>query len=133
MKNDRKIHESRMSGAAWILEIAKRDGIEKAEEELKRRGAVFVPLEIPTKVLDEFSEKVKWNTIDTVMLLSASTLHDEFGFGHDRLARFLDRFIKKSECLGDPDCVKWNDYIEMMKEEVGIEFTIRENKEDIKA
>lgn len=132
MKNDRKIHESRMSGAAWILEIAKRDGIDKAEEELKRRGAVFVPLEIPTKILDEFSEKVKWNAIDTIVLLSCATLRDEFGFGHDRLVRFMDRFTEKAECLSEPDCVKWNDYIEMMKEEVGIEFTIRENKEDLK-
>lgn len=128
MKNDKKIHESRMSGAAWILEIAKRNGIGKAEEELKRRGAVFVPLEIPTKILDEFNEKVKWNTIDTIVLLSCATLHDEFGFGHDRLCRFMERFMLKTSCLADED-VKWQDYIDTLQEEVGITFTIRENGE----
>ena len=33
-KANEKVHEYRMSGAAWLLEIIKREGIEKAEKEL---------------------------------------------------------------------------------------------------
>ena len=31
-KSDKKIHEYRMSGAAWILDIAQRYGIDEAKE-----------------------------------------------------------------------------------------------------
>ena len=47
-KSNDKVHEYRMSGAAWLLEIIKREGIEEAEKELAKRRACFVPLEIPT-------------------------------------------------------------------------------------
>lgn len=77
-KSNDKVHEYRMSGAAWLLEIVKREGIEEAEKELAKRRACFVPLEIPTSKMREFEQKVKWNTIDTVVLLSCATLHDEF-------------------------------------------------------
>ena len=45
-KIDKKMHEYRMAGASWILDMVKKDGIEAAENELKRRGAAFVPMEI---------------------------------------------------------------------------------------
>lgn len=127
-KANEKVHEYRMSGAAWLLEIVKREGIEEAEKELAKRRACFVPLEIPTARMREFEERVKWNTIDTVMLLSCATLRDEFGFGHDWLCRFIERFKLKSDCLADED-VKWQDYIDTLQKEVGITFTIRENGE----
>lgn len=127
-KANEKVHEYRMSGAAWLLEIVKREGIEEAEKELTKRRACFVPLEIPTSKMREFEQKVKWNTIDTVVLLSCATLHDEFGFGHDRLCRFIERFMLKTSCLADED-IKWQDYIDALQEEVGITFTIRENGE----
>lgn len=88
-KSNDKVHEYRMSGAAWLLEIVKREGIEKAEKELAKRRACFVPLEIPTSKMREFEEKVKWNTIDTVVLLSCATLHDEFGLGMIDYVDFL--------------------------------------------
>lgn len=38
-KANEKVHEYRMSGAAWLLEIIKREGIEEAEKELAKRRA----------------------------------------------------------------------------------------------
>lgn len=65
--------------------------------------------------------------IDTVKILSVATLHDEFGFGTQRCDRFIKRFNKKAECIMD-DMASWNDYIKMIKEELGIELGIRANK-----
>ena len=127
-KVDKKIHEYRMSGASWILDIVKKDGIEAAENELKRRGADFIPMEINNDALKDFETRVKGRTIDTICLLSAVTLRDEFGFGKDRLRRFVERFNEKADCLGD-DYVTWGDMIEQMKEETGIDFDIRKNGE----
>lgn len=126
-KVDKKIHEYRMAGAAWILDIAKKDGIESAEKELERRGAEFIPMEINNVALKEFEERVKNNTIDTICLLSAATLRDEFGFGKERLKRFVERFNEKSDCICE-NYVTWNDMIEQMKEETGIDFNIRKNE-----
>lgn len=58
---------------------------------------------------------------------SILTLHDEFGFGTQRCDRFIKRFNKKAECIMD-DMASWNDYIKTIKEELGIELGIRENK-----
>lgn len=57
-KANEKVHEYRMSGAAWLLEIIKREGIEKAEKELAKRRAYFVPLEIPTSKCVNLSRKL---------------------------------------------------------------------------
>ena len=125
-KVDKKIHEYRMAGAAWILDMVKKDGIEAAEKELERRGAEFIPMEINNEALKEFEERVKNHTIDTICLLSAATLRDEFGFGKERLKRFVERFNEKSDCICE-DYVTWNDIIEQMKEETWIDFNIRKN------
>lgn len=45
----------------------------------------------------------------------------------ERCDRFIKRFNKKAECIMD-DMASWNDYIKTIKEELGIELGIRENK-----
>lgn len=127
-KSDKKIHEYRMAGAAWILDIAQREGIDAAVKELKSRTAEFVPLEVPREVIKEYEQRVKCNTIDSMCLLAAVTLRDEFDFGRVRLNRFLDRFNSKAECLADDD-VSWEDMRQTMREECGIEFNWRREEE----
>lgn len=58
-KSDRKLHEARMAGAAWLMNVIKTQGMEAAEKELKVRGAMFVPLEVNQKQLDEAVYKIK--------------------------------------------------------------------------
>lgn len=127
-KSDKKIHEYRMAGAAWILDIAQREGIDAAVKKLKSRTAEFVPLEVPREVIKEYEQRVKCNTIDSMCLLAAVTLRDEFDFGRVRLNRFLDRFNSKAECLADDD-VSWEDMRQTMREECGIEFNWRREEE----
>lgn len=88
---------------------------------------MFVPLEISQQQLDETVYKIKMNTIDCVLIMSCMVLRDEFGFGQKRIKQFFDRFNLKTECLCDGNVV-WDDFIEALKEETGIEFSIRENK-----
>lgn len=69
-KSDRKLHEARMAGAAWLMNVIKTQGMEAAEKELKTRGAMFVPFEVNQKQLDESVYKIKLNTIDTILIMS---------------------------------------------------------------
>lgn len=48
-------------------------------------------------------------------------------FGQKRLDRFCERFNSKTEAICDGDII-WDDLIQTLKEETGLDFTIRENK-----
>lgn len=45
--------------------------------------------------------------------------------------RFVDRFNKKAECIMD-DYATWEDQIQILKEECGLDFKIRRNDTDVK-
>ena len=92
----------------------------ETEEEAKDLAAIMDGEEIAEHDTHEYN-------IWTVTILSVATLHDEFGFGTQRCDRFIKRFNKKAECIMD-DMASWNDYIKTIKEELGIELGIRENK-----
>jgi hypothetical protein len=123
-KSDKKIHEYRMSGAAWILDFAQKYGIDEAVKELKQRNAEFIPLEVSHEELEACTRRIKNNVVDSICLLSAVTLRDEFDFGRARLNRFIDRFNTKAECLADDD-VSWSDMRQTMREECGLDFNWR--------
>ena len=125
-KSDKKLHEARMAGAKWIMDIVRTKGIEAADKELKTRCALFIPLEINQAQLDESVLKIKMNTIDCILIMSCMVLRDEFDFGQVRLSRFCDRFNSKTEALCDEDII-WDDLIQTLKEETGLDFSIREN------
>lgn len=76
-----KDEELRREGMAYALRIAKENGIDSLEEECRFRGATKLPLALPKNAIDECVSKIKLNTIDTVTILSAMVLHDEFDFG----------------------------------------------------
>ena len=78
------------------------------------------------RFIKRFNKKAEC-IMDDMASLSVATLHDEFGFGTQRCDRFIKRFNKKAECIMD-DMASWNDYIKTIKEELGIELGIRENK-----
>lgn len=124
--------EGRNEGMAFALKIAKEKGIDELEKECKMRGALNVPSQINKKALDEFVNNVKYNTVDTVVLLAAVTLHDEFDFAKPQLQQFIDRFSKKTDCLVE-DYTTWEDQIQIMRDECGLDFSIRKNEKNVKS
>lgn len=126
-----KEEQARREGMAYALRIAKKKGIEALEEDLKMRNAIGLPVGVDRKALNQFTENVKFNTVDTMVILMAVTLHDEFGFGEKRVQRAIDRFMFKANCL-DEDYTTWQEQIEILKEELGIELSIRANDKDVR-
>lgn len=121
---------ARREGMSYALKYAKENGIEALESELKRRGAYNIPIRISDKDLKAFTDNAKMMLLDTVLILASMTLHDEFGFGKERLQRFVKRFNFKAECIGE-DYTTWQDQIDILKEECGIEYQLRMNDKDI--
>ena len=126
-----KEEQARLQGMSYALRVAKEKGIDGLEQELKRRQAYNIPIRISNKELQEFTDNAKNMMLDTILILASVTLHDEFGFGHDRLNRFKERFNFKAECIGD-SFTDWQDQIDILKEECGLEYSIRFNDKNVR-
>jgi hypothetical protein len=118
-----KDEQLRREGMAYALKVAKEKGVEGLEAELRFRGAYNVPLSIPQSTLDQFTLNVKQHMFDTLSLLTSATLHDEFGFGKERIQRFIKRLNLKAECIAD-DYASWQEYQQIMKDECGLDFKL---------
>ena len=126
MSNLKDYNRCRNDGLAMALRIAEEDGIEGLRREIKFRGVTGIHTALAKKELDQASKQIKEMTLDTMIVLAVATLHDEFDFGQKRCQRFMDRLELKAGCLID-DLATWPDYIKAIKDEIGLELSIREN------
>lgn len=123
----RDFEAGRLSGLEMALKIVKQGGVEALEKELKFRGKTGINTPFKLKDLEEASQQIKEMTLDTMMVLSVAVLHDEFDFGQKRCQRFIDRATKIASSLID-DMASWDDYRQMIKDDMGIEMKIRVNE-----
>lgn len=123
--------QGRNEGMLYALNIAKEKGIDELEKEVKLRGYTNLPTQVSKKAMEECILNIKHNVVDTFVILSVATLHDEFGFGKKRAQRFIERFNLKADCLAEDYCT-WEDQIDIIKEELGIELDIRKNDRDVR-
>ena len=113
----------REDGLYLALKIVREGGLEALEKEIRFRNITGIKTSLARKELEAASMGVKENVIDTVTCLAVHTLHDEFGFGKERAARFMGRFQEKIGCLMD-ELVFWEDIVEENKK-MGMETKIR--------
>ena len=113
--------QARREGRAYALRLAKKQGIEALEEDLKMRNAIDLPLRVSKADLDKFSDNVKYNTILYIKILMAVTMHDEFGFGNKRIKQMFKRFDLKAECIAE-DYSTWEEQVSIIAEECGIDM-----------
>ena len=121
-----KYMAGRQDGMLLALQIVKDGGVEALEKELEFRNITGIHTMLAHKDLEKATEKIKNMTVDTFTILSVATLREEFDFGAKRLGRFIARMNNKAECLV-ADMVTWQDFIDDIKEDLGIELTLRRN------
>lgn len=126
-----KEEQARMEGMAQALRIAKTKGIDGLESDLKMRNITGLPCAVSRAAMDECIMNIKYNVVDTFTILVAYTLHEKFGFGRERLGRFIEAFNFQAECL-DEDYCTWEDQIEILRQECGLELNIRKNDKDVR-
>ena len=124
-----KEEQARFEGMNYALKVAKEKGIDALEQELKWRGAYGVPLKVSQKDLDAYSANVREQTFTTVLTLMLVVLHDELGLGQKRLERVMNHFWDSTNALVDPDYAKWQDYVDILKNECGLELEIATSNE----
>ena len=119
--NLKDYQKGRNDGLALALKIVREGGADALEEEIKARGVTGIHVNLSQKELEQALTPIKDLTIRTLLAMSVSSLRDEYGFGKERLQRFVDRFMKKTECLMS-GWVTWKDICENIEEETGIQI-----------
>ena len=123
---NRKEDTARLDGMAYALKQIKANGIEAFEKELRMRGRRDLAIPVSQADLVAGSQRIKEMTLDTVLTLAVAVLHDEFGFGKKRCKQFSDRYNLKTDCLRS-NLVSWQDYTDMIKDELDLKIEIRLN------
>lgn len=135
MNKMREYERGREDGLDLAYRIVQQGGIEALKKELKFRGVTGIKTSLAAKdlgkALGKAREAIKEMTLDTITILALAVLHDDFGFGEKRCQKFMDGMDRGAQFLVD-DLATWPDYIESIKEQMGIDVTIRWNDEDKK-
>ena len=119
--NLKDYQKGREDGLAMALEIVQKGGVEALEKEIYFRNLTRIRTPLDLEELNQATDKIKRNTISTVIALTIATLMDEFGFGKERIRRFRNRFDGKAECVMD-DLVTWSDLVADIEERAGIDL-----------
>ena len=78
----------------YALNIAKKEGVEALESDIKKRGFFRAPMKFSQKEIDDFINFMSENLYQTAMTVWMMALHTEFGFGKERLTRLKIAFDK---------------------------------------
>lgn len=116
-----KENRLRMEGFAMAVRIANEKGIDGLNDEAKIRGAMNIPCGVKLSEVEEFYKHIQEELTDYFVVASATVLHDKFGFGEQRVSRFMQQFTELSECVAG-DFTTVAGLKEQMQEELGIEF-----------
>lgn len=98
-----KFYEARMAGYIAAYNIAKKDGIEALEKELKIRNMLKIDVSIHGNKIREYFEEISTNLYHNVLTAVAWTLHDKYGFGKKRIHEFKEEFDKIVQATLDLD------------------------------
>lgn len=98
-----KEYEARMQGMLYAVNVVKESGLEALEKDIKKRGVLKAPLAYTDKQIDEFWKQLSENLYATMTCVTGMVLHDEFGFGKQRLHKFREEFQKATNASLDLD------------------------------
>lgn len=122
----RDYEAGRADGLLLALRIVRDGGIEALEKEIKFRGITGINTSLAAKDLNKATVRIKEMTIDTFTVLGIAALHDEFGFGKKRCIRWKRKMDEGADYLMD-DLATWEDFVNEIKEQLGIDLEIRWN------
>ena len=120
--NLKDYQKGRNDGLMLAKRIVDEGGAEALAEEMRIRGVTGISMNLTLREVEEALNPIKDMTIRTLLAMSVATLRDEYGFGKERLQRYIDRFMDKTDCLA-AGWVTWKDLCETIEKETGIEIS----------
>lgn len=122
MNKMREYERGREDGLDLARRITREGGLEALEKECRFRGVTGIHTSLARKDLDKASEKIKQLVSECCVIMAIAVLHDEFGFGQKRCQKFMTGMDKVSDYI-DQGLAEWIDYVQAIKEELGIELS----------
>lgn len=119
-----KTYQWRMEGMYHAYREIKENGLDSFAEELKMRQAFGAKVLITEKEMKEFEKNIIDRVQDVVLVFALAVLRDEYGFGKDRMKRFIDRFNVKCGCIAE-SYLTWDEQIQIIKDETGLDVGFR--------
>ncbi len=124
-----KSFEWRMEGMIYAYNIARKEGVDALEREIRKRGILKAPMRFTQKQIDEFWRELSLNVYNNMLASFAYALHVGFGFGKERLQRLKKIFDEKVKNTIDLDWmgdhyVKLEDYALEMNEKYDLGLDI---------
>lgn len=120
---------ARAQGMDYALRIAKKDGIEALEEEIKKRGITGISANVSHKEMEKATENMRNMMFDTMLCFTIGILHDKYGFGAKRAQEFKETFLEGTKLLTG-DVIQWEGIIERIESELNMKVSIRQNDHD---
>ncbi|OYO76068.1 hypothetical protein C8E03_108140 [Lachnotalea glycerini] len=91
----------RMEGMLFALKIAKQDGVEALENDIRSRNILKAPMRFSPEELESFYKLMSGRIYNNILTIAYAVLHDTFGFRKERLKRFKKVFDEKTMCIAD--------------------------------
>lgn len=115
----------RNDGMMFAFQIAKKDGVEALEKEIKNRNACFIPMEFTRDEVIAVNQMLSARILQTYQTVMYFSIHEMFGFGKNRLERLQRYFDEQCEILDDWDAwgeryVTIKDMAEELNEKYGL-------------
>ena len=123
MAKDNKNMEFFRQGMLRAYQLAKEDGIEALEKELKFRNVAQVNAPLLAKELDKGLDDTKRYILHTVTTMTMGVLYSEFGFGKKRIERFKTVFAEATKPL-EEGIVTWADIGWNLRELIGVDVEL---------
>ena len=97
-----------MEGMLFALKIAKEQGIEALEKDIRMRGILKLDLWARKDEVEELHRTLAHNCYTSIMVTLMYTLHDTFGFGKKRMQKLKGDFDINALNIVDLD--RWGEY-----------------------
>lgn len=119
----------RMGGMLYAYKIAKNDGIEGLEKEIKRRNITKIPFNYGKSELKHLWDDLCANMYNNITATFLYTLYDKYGFDKENITKLVDDYRENIACVLDVDYmgehyVKLEDFAHEIGEKCGIQFDL---------
>lgn len=95
--------EQRMQGMVYACQLAQQQGVEALVKEIQKRGVTRVDLYAKQAEMDNMWGTLSDCILQNVLVTASWVLNDKFGFGKQRLHKFMTEFTQATEDVRNLD------------------------------
>lgn len=97
-----------LAGLGWAMRILCKtpnltEGYKELQKEIRVRKAIPIPMDVPREAMNKAVYSCIEKILSTYPVAIAKVLNEDFGFGGQRLVKFMERFHESIEAIAEVD------------------------------